>query len=606
MNRGFIIFLFLLFSQELSAQIFWNKKYEYLENANNQFENKEYNKSLEFIEKYMDSDNGKNKYVTAKAKILKGRCYYYLNKEDSLVISLFEDAIELVEKESRQEQAQIYSIAYLKIGILYNLRGKYSDAVEFLEYAQENNFYVSPNKLGLDQEVKICEYLIDSYHNLGRYDKALDLCNKGIEISNFYQEEKDSIKYSFYPDLIENLRDLNKYEEAIEVQNELLKYNHNINNTSQIINGIFWLALLNDDLGFIQKSDSLYLKCAELAKENKDTSTLYSVYRNRAFQNLEDTTNLSLQLYDSAYYFAQSKNFKKEINVLLANQAIYLIHINENQRAGSKLSKITFPLEKDQDSKSFIYKTFANFYEKENKIDSAYFYLKKVEEAKTDDASRKSSQNHEIQNENVDGEEDFWREQGLRFDYNLSTYEKVAKVMFPISFFGCLLLTFFLFKERIMSNEFLRRFMQVQERKKNQDGGTQSVNEVIEEKGEILENKKMVFFAKNGLNVDEENIIYLQTDGSGGTNVFLKERDDPINESGVPLTRYKSILPNLNFVKCDQSFIVNISYVEVYKKNSPIAILKNKKTVNVSRSGGRRLFAALNNRKNEQNFSKID
>jgi two-component system LytT family response regulator len=72
-----------------------------------------------------------------------------------------------------------------------------------------------------------------------------------------------------------------------------------------------------------------------------------------------------------------------------------------------------------------------------------------------------------------------------------------------------------------------------------------------------------------------EEIMYCEADG-GYTTFFLNDGSKPIVSK--PLKEYEMLLPETTFLRVHQSFIVNINFVTLFKKENCSIILKHKLT----------------------------
>lgn len=74
-----------------------------------------------------------------------------------------------------------------------------------------------------------------------------------------------------------------------------------------------------------------------------------------------------------------------------------------------------------------------------------------------------------------------------------------------------------------------------------------------------------------------EEIMYCEADG-GYTTFFLNDGSKPVVSK--PLKEYEMLLPETTFLRVHQSFIVNINFVVLFKKENCSVILKHKLTGN--------------------------
>ena len=335
-----------------------------------------YNKSLEIFEK-LDYKPG---IATTFGNL--GLVYADYGN-DSIALNYYYKALDL-DKKLKNTKGIIRH--YMNIGVLYSNKGKFKNALEnyyeSLKYTDEAN---DPMNKGI-----VLGNLGNIYNKMDNYDKAIYYYKKAIEV-NQKNNIPISLAYNYY-NLALLLQGKLKWEESINMLNELLKLQNDISDRAMIIGAK--TSLLNS-FARLDKYDKVNEIKQELFKEfNEDNSIdinfdLYNAFANYYYfqvvqnrlktkksllRNIDELNNDELfkiiektyskleikNLDSSLYYFTQTEKYIDSTKISKTTADLYL-----------KLSQLNQFFDKHEKALDYFVKYNKmkdSIYSKENKV----------------------------------------------------------------------------------------------------------------------------------------------------------------------------------------------------------------------------------------------
>lgn len=234
--------------------------------------------------------------------------------------------------------------------------------------------------------------------------KGMPFAENAIKLSKIQQYDRGlSNAYSSYASLYYAINNLEIAEEYIK-----LAYNTSLNTKNQklISDNTTNLALILSEQKKYKEAKKYFLKSIEIDKKANNYHGLISTYERLGMLYI----NLNL-LQKSLHYLHLSDSLMSKFdfpntslsksNILLQKSQIYI-----KQEKYDKAKTLLFQSKKINDSLNLtkfnlqVYKLLNSIYDEENKIDSAYFFYKKLNELKESNYSEKSSNQMILANKN--------------------------------------------------------------------------------------------------------------------------------------------------------------------------------------------------------------
>lgn len=337
-NKHIFSVFFLIFIIISGHPVFGQIESSLIDEANKLFEKGERIKALDKVNYYLSDLRNPQKFLRAKALILKGKIIYDESLDSATVLKIFDEALLEVQKETAKIPRWLIEceVEYVK-GAVHFHQKNFEEAVNIFEELIEDCEYLV--------EYQPSKYLNTYFVVYERYFKSLSevgeshrIVYKDDPVKTAKKYGRDSIAAEFMRDIGRAAFDNNGYGNCIKSHQEAIKYfSTNLNTTYQLADSYAMIGVSFEEKEQLDSALVNYEKCLHIAERDSFPYLVFYAARNIGSVYLEqDSLERASYFLEKAKVNSDDAN-DKEKKLLDDKLTAVLSSINRNKMESTSI-----------------------------------------------------------------------------------------------------------------------------------------------------------------------------------------------------------------------------------------------------------------------------